>query len=195
MGMILEAILTTPTPDGGTHIAPLGFRREDSFVVLAPFRPSRTLEHLWQAGTAAISHTDDVRVFAGCLTGRRDWLLLPCEKVPCGRLADALAHHELKVERVDASAPERPCFFCCELAVRMHRPQPGFNRAQAAVIEACILVSRLHMLPSERIAREIDHLAIAVEKTAGEREREAWAWLMQRIDEHRALRTTTETAS
>lgn len=195
MGLILEAVLTTSTPDGGTHIAPLGFRREGGLVVLAPFHPSRTLENLRQAGVAAISHTDDVRVFAGCLTGHRDWPLLPCEKVPCGRLADALAHHELRVEREDVSTPERPRFFCREIAVRMHRPQPGFNRAQAAVIEACILVSRLHMLPPDHIAREIEHLSSAVDKTAGEREREAWAWLIQRIGEHRAAQVTTESAS
>ena len=31
-----------------------------------------------------------------------------------------------------------------------HTPFPGFNRAQAAVIEAAILARRLHMLPLRR---------------------------------------------
>ena len=193
MSFIHEAILTTPMPEGATHIAPLGFRHEDGLVVLAPFHPSRTLEHLRAFGQAAISHTDDVRVYAGCLTGRRDWPVLPCEQVRCGRLADALSHHELQVERVDDSDPQRPRFFCRELAVAMHRPFPGFNRAQAAVIEACILVSRLHLLPAERVAHEIDGLGIAVDKTAGEREREAWTWLMQRIAAYRAQHDAAET--
>jgi len=43
----------------------------------------------------------------------------------------------------------------------------GFNRAQAAVIEAAILVSRLNMLPQEKIDAEMAYLRIAVEKTAG----------------------------
>jgi hypothetical protein len=54
------------------------------------------------------------------------------------------------------------------------------------VVEAAILVSRLHMLPPEKIEREIAYLQIAIDKTAGPRERQAWAWLMERIAEHRA---------
>jgi uncharacterized protein len=38
-------------------------------------------------------------------------------------------------------------------------------------------VSRLHLLPRDKIEREIAYLEIAVSKTAGEREREAWGWL------------------
>jgi hypothetical protein len=53
------------------------------------------------------------------------------------------------------------------------------------VVEAAILVSRLHMLPSEKIEREIGYLQIAIDKTAGPRERQAWDWLMQRIAEHK----------
>ncbi len=68
----------------------------------------------------------------------------------------------------------------------MHRPFRGFNRAQAAVIEAAILVSRLHILPAEKIAREVEYLDIAISKTAGAREREAWDLLMTRIREHRS---------
>ena len=54
-----------------------------------------------------------------------------------------------------------------------------------AVIEGAILVSRLHMLPEQRVAREIAHLEIAVSKTAGPDEREAWGWIMERIAAHR----------
>ena len=41
-----------------------------------------------------------------------------------------------------------------------HAPFKGFNRAQAAVIEAAILASRLHMLPREKIERELGYLQI-----------------------------------
>ncbi|MDI3258739.1 MAG: DUF447 family protein [Sinobacteraceae bacterium] len=186
MSLIREAIVSTPAPDGGVHFAPLGFRREGPYVVLAPYAPSRTLDNLRTASVAAISHTDDVRVFAGCLTGRRDWPSAPCAHIPCGRLAEALAHHELAVVRVDTTQAERPRFFCRELAVQMHRPCPGFNRAQAAVLEACILVSRLDRLPLSDIERAIQFLQPLVDKTAGSREREAWNWLLERIAAHRA---------
>ena len=180
---ITEAVLGTLAADGATHLAPLGFRRENGLVVLAPFHPSRTLDNLRQRGVASISHVCDVRVFAGCLTGQRDWPLAACEHVACARLAEAVAHHELRVLRVDDSDPRRPRFLCRELLVASHRPWPGYNRAQAAVLEACILVSRLHLLPAGQVRAELEHLRIAVDKTAGGREREAWQWLMQRVDD------------
>jgi hypothetical protein len=73
----------------------------------------------------------------------------------------------------------------------MHAPFRGFNRAQAAVVEAAILVSRLHMLPADKIDREIEYLKIAIDKTAGPREREAWEWLMERVSVHRAAEGVT----
>lgn len=185
MSLIFEAIVTTATPDGGYHVAPLGFRREGKFVVLSPFYPSRTLANLHATGIAAISHTCDVRIFAGCLTGRRDWPLTSCVHIPCGRLANALSHCEVEVERVEEDAV-RPHFLCRELASFNHAPFPGYNRAQAAVIEACILVSRLNMLPADKVEREMAYLAIAINKTAGPHELEAWGWLKERIVAHRA---------
>ena len=49
--------------------------------MLAPFRPSRTLDNLRDVPFAVASHTDDVRVFAGSLTGRKDWATRSAEKV------------------------------------------------------------------------------------------------------------------
>jgi hypothetical protein len=49
------------------------------------------------------------------------------------------------------------------------------------VIEAAVLTSRLGMLSEDKIRQEITYLTIAIEKTAGERELEAWGWLMDKI--------------
>jgi hypothetical protein len=67
-----------------------------------------------------------------------------------------------------------------------HAPFPGFNRAQAAVVEGAILVSRLFMLPREKVDSEIEYLRIAIDKTAGDNERIAWNWLLQAIERYRA---------
>jgi len=67
-----------------------------------------------------------------------------------------------------------------------HQAFQGFNRAQAAVIELAVLVSRLKRLPMEKIRQEMDYLAIAIEKTAGPRELEAWAWLTEAVNNHQA---------
>jgi hypothetical protein len=152
----------------------------DGHPVLAPFRPSTTLDNLRHNGGAVINHTDDVRVFAGCLTGRRDWPLAPADRIDGRRLAAALSHQELRVERVEEDE-QRPRFHCRVVHEAAHGAFTGFNRAQGAVIEAAILVSRLTMLPRDKVEREMAYLEIAVSKTAGPREREAWEWLTARI--------------
>jgi hypothetical protein len=40
------------------------------------------------------------------------------------------------------------------------------------------------MLPPDKIAREIAYLRIAIDKTAGPKELEAWGWLMERVAAH-----------
>ncbi len=191
--MIFETIVTTQAGDGRIHIAPLGIRENNGLVVLAPFRPSTTLDNVLANGHAVVNYCDDVRIFAGCLTGRRDWPTVPADKVPCARLKSALAHCELKLERVDEDEL-RPRLLCQVVHRVSHAPFCGFNRAQAAVLEAAILVSRLHMLPWEKIEAEVKYLTIAIDKTAGPREREAWDWLMEKINAHRALLAQRNTA-
>lgn len=181
MPRIVETIVTTMDAAGIVHIAPLGLIEEESGWVIAPFKPSRTLDNLRARPAAVASHTDDVRIFAGCLTGRRDWPTRPAERVEGVVLEGSLSHWELEVARVEEHA-ERPRFFCRVAHVATHAPWTGFNRAQAAVLEAAVLVSRLHMLPREKIEAELAYLEIAVSKTAGPREREAWSWLMERVE-------------
>jgi hypothetical protein len=62
-----------------------------------------------------------------------------------------------------------------------HAPFEGLNRAKAAVVEAAILVSRLDLLPRDRIEQEMAYLATAVSKTAGPAEQQAWDWLAERV--------------
>jgi hypothetical protein len=182
--MIYETIITTRDEHGGTHIAPMGIRHEQGFIVISPFRPSATLDRIIAAGCAVVNFTDDVRIFAGCLTGRPVWPTVPAATVNCHRLQAALSHVEAVLDRVEDD-PQRPRLYLRETGRQTHGPFRGFNRAQAAVIEAAILVSRLHMLPGEKIESEMEYLSIAVDKTAGPKEREAWGWLQQRIAEFR----------
>lgn len=181
--MIRETIITTRREDGSAHIAPMGLRKEGELYLLAPFRPSSTLENLNRERNVVVNYTDDVRVFAGCITGRRDWPTCPSKTVAAPRLTHCLAHEELEVERVEDDEL-RPRFYCRRLHMETHEPFMGFNRAQAAVLEGAILVSRLHMLPWEKIESEMHYLKIAIDKTAGERELEAWQWILAAISAH-----------
>lgn len=181
MPMIRETLVTTVAADGRAHIAPLGLIAEDAGWIVAPFAPSTTLANLRAVPFCVANHVDDVRIFAGCLTGRRNWPLLAAGG-PVPRLAAALCHWELAVEQV-SEHDQRPKFHCRVVAQVIHAAFPGFNRAKNAVLEGAILVSRLHMLPREKVMAEIGYLEIAVQKTAGLEEMEAWGWLMQRVRE------------
>ena len=183
--MIYETIITTSNADGSPDIAPFGIRELDGNVIIAPFRPSTSLDNLLLNGRAVVNATDDVRVFAGALTGRRDWPVRRADTIDGWVLQSALSHRELELLGVKEHEM-RP-----ELTFRVvheatHSPFRGFNRAQAAVLEAAVLVSRLHMLPIEKIESEIKYLAIAIDKTAGENELQAWRWLMEKIENHKA---------
>ena len=185
--MIRECVVTTVSEAGQVHVAPLGLIEEPGGWIIAPFAPSRTLDNLRSVPQAVANYMDDVRIIAGCLTGRRDWPLAASRRVTPPRLQAALAHAEMEVVAVDEDT-ERPRFHCRVIHREMHAPFAGFNRAQAAVVEAAILVSRLFMLPRDKVEREIAYLQIAVSKTAGPAEQEAWDWLMQAIADHYAPR-------
>jgi len=182
--VIFETVITTVDRGGDVHIAPMGIRVENDYTVIAPFRPSTTLENLRCTGQAVVNLTDDVRIIAGCLTGRRNWPVTEAEKVRGKVLLASLSHAELVVAKTEEDGL-RPRFHCSTVHVVSHAPFRGFNRAQAAVIEAAILVSRLDRLPAEKIRRELAYLQIAIDKTAGEREHTAWHWLMERLNLHR----------
>lgn len=185
MPLIVETIVTTRSLDGDVHIAPLGLIAEGDGWIIAPFAPSRTLDNLRENPVAVANHTDDVRVFAGCLTGRRNFSVRHAERIDGAVLDRAVLHWELKVVSV-AEDEQRPRFSCEVVHRASHDFWGGFNRAQAAVIEAAVLVSRLHMLPPEKVESELTYLDIAISKTAGPRELEAWGWLMEKVDAWRA---------
>ncbi len=181
MPRIVETIVTTADAAGEVHIAPLGLIEDGPHWIIAPFKPSRTLDNLRANPCAAASHTDDVRVFAGCVTGRKLWPVVPAAKIKGGRLADCVAHWELKVEHV-TEHEQRPRFACSIVHRQTHKAWEGYNRAEAAVLELAVLTTRLNMLPPDKIESELKYLEIAVAKTAGPREGEAWEWLIEKVD-------------
>ncbi len=180
---IREAVIGTLDAAGEAHLTPLGYRQRGEHVLLAPFHPSQTLANLRATRAAVLNFTDDVRVVAGCLTGRRGWPTVPAERVAVPRLAASLAHWELEVIEVREDS-QRPEFTCRVVVERMHAPFTGFNRAQAAVIEAAVLVSRLDWLEPDAVVDALLRLRVAVDKTAGPHEREGWKWLCEAVSRH-----------
>ena len=186
---IFETVVTTVAPDGTPHIAPMGVRYRDADVVLMPFKPSTTLDNILATGHAVLNRLTDSRVFAGAVTarwlGRRSFSLEPAERIGGVRLASALNHVELRLERQDDD-PQRPVLTMARVHEAQHAPFLGFNRAQAAVLEGAVLVSRLTMLSTDKVDSELGYLQIAIDKTAGPEEREAWSWLKEAVARFRA---------
>lgn len=184
--VIYECVVSTVNADGQPHVAPMGVRYlPQGRVLLMPFKPSTTLDNLLATRHAALNVVTDTRVFAGCVTGRRQWPMLPLARAPGQRLACAQRHLELQLEDV-ADDAQRPVLRLAALHDETHAPFSGLNRAQAAVVEAAVLVSRLRMLPAAKVDAEMAYLQIAIAKTASEAEHEAWGWLTEAIARHRA---------
>ena len=181
-GAIYETIVTTENEDGSPRVAPLGARRQGEHVLLAPFAPSGTLDNIRRGGQAVVNLCQDVSIFAGCITGRHDWPTVKSSKVRPQRLRDASAHLEVQVEE-EKGTGQRASFACSIIHAESHAPFIGHSRARAAVVEAAVHVSRIGIMPAEQIRQFLEALQPQIDKTAGPRERQAWQWLWQHLEE------------
>jgi hypothetical protein len=187
--MILEGIVTTTDASGGLHLAAMGPEVDEAAVrsgrierlLLKPFATSQTAVHLRRHPEGVFHLTDDVLLLARLVAGRLDTPppTRPATAIAGHVLADACQAYEFVVESRDDAA-ERLRLEARVVAAHVGRPFVGFNRAAHAVVEAAILVTRLHLLGAEEVSRQIAALAPLVEKTGGEREREAFSLLASR---------------
>jgi uncharacterized protein len=182
---IFEGVVTTVSPQGGVHIAPMGVRYQGEHVLLMPFKPSTTLDNITLTHQAVLNLLVDPRVFAGCVTGRKHWPTLPAHMVKGVRLTAALGHVELALDSVSDDG-QRPVLRLRRVLEQTHAAFRGLNRAQAAVLEGAVLVSRLRLLPAAKVDAEMAYLQIAIDKTAGPEAHEAWGWLQEAVARHRA---------
>ena len=169
---VVTSVAASVAADGTPHIAPMGVRYRDDHVLLMPFKPSTTHANIIATGAAVLNILTDTRVFAGCVTGRRAWPTQPAEHINGVRLDCAQRHIELRLARQDDDA-QRPVLHMARVHAATHADFNGFNRAQAAVIEGAVLVSRLHMLAAKKADVEMAYLQIAIDKAASAHEHEA----------------------
>ncbi|MEL0325734.1 MAG: DUF447 domain-containing protein [Burkholderiaceae bacterium] len=181
--MIYEVIISTMNEDGSSHIAPMGVSQKADFVVLKPFKPSKTLDNILTQKIAIMNIVTDVRVFAGAVTGRSNFNLVA---LPDGKgffLKDALSYLTLSLAEIHDDEI-RSTLYMNKVNVIHLSSFKGFNRAQAAIIEASVLMSRLDLLSQDKIKQEIKYLEIAITKTAGKKEIQAWEWLMEKYENY-----------
>ena len=164
--------MTTINPDGSVNCGAMGVEWGEQRIVVKPYRGTRTLRNLRATGAAVVNLTDDILLFCEAALGDPQPPTRPAEAVAGAVLADACLWREVAVDAIDASGPR------ARVATRVvgrgtGREFVGFNRAAGAVLEASILASRARRLPAAEIRADLARLAVAVDKTAGPRERAA----------------------
>lgn len=182
--MILEGLVTTTSPDGAMHLAPMGPRiaADWSGFLLRPFPTSQTFRNLKAKGEGVLHVTDDVLLLAKAAVGRAP----PQDAFPAATVAgfvlrDACRYYEFVVRALDESE-ERMHIDCAIVGRGTLREFFGLNRAKHAVVEAAILATRLHLLPPADVAADYRKLRVLVDKTGGPAEREAFEFLQAHVE-------------
>ena len=176
--MIVESIVTTVAADGTVNCAPMGVEWGDDRIVLKPFLDTATYRNVTVVRSAVVNLVDDVRIFARAAISNPVYPTVPAAVVKGVRLADCCSWRELEVRSLD-STPPRSRIETDVVHRGVVREFVGFNRARHAVLEAAIYATRLHLLPREFIASELERLQVIVDKTAGPAEQEAMALLTE----------------
>jgi hypothetical protein len=192
--MILEGIVTTISPTGDVHIAPMGPRVDADMrrFLLRPFNTAQTYRNLCKHGEGVLHVTDDVLLLARAAVGRLIALppLMPARAVRGWVLRDACRAYEFRVVSIDDRA-ERASI---EVEVVHHgtlRDFFGFNRAKHAIVEAAILATRTDFLPLAEIEAEYRKLEALVQKTGGAQEKEAFLFLQDYVAQVKQTGTQT----
>ena len=193
--MILEGLVTTLDAAGGMHVAAMGPWVDDdqraagaiATLVLRPFGTSQTAANLARHPEGVFHLTDDALLLARVVAGRLDAppRARAATRVRGHVLADACRAYEFRIEAADGSE-ERARLVARVVEEHDLRPFLGFNRAAHAVVEAAILVTRLHLTGAALVVARLDDLQPLVDKTGGPREREAFALLRDVVAAHGA---------
>jgi uncharacterized protein len=182
--MILEGVVTTISPSGDINIAPMGPRVDADMkrFLLRPFNTSQTFHNLRAHGEGVLHVTDDVLLLARAALGQLEPLppLLPAHAIRGWVLRDACRSYEFRVLSID-DREERVSIEVEVVHLETMRDFFGFNRAKHAVVEAAILATRTAFLPLEEIEAEYRNLAVIVQKTGGEQEKAAFAFLQAHV--------------
>lgn len=179
--MIIETIISTINDEGEVNFAPFGIKKNEKFLYISPYIPSKTLNNLLSTKSAVINYINECSYFVDCIVGEKKFDKSKSYEIEGYFLKDSLAHDEVKVLSVKEDKI-RPTFKCEIIGEYLHKKYQGYNRANGAVIEACILATRVKMLNKLKIENELNYLKISVEKTAGKSELKSWQKIKKFIE-------------
>jgi hypothetical protein len=186
MPLILEGLVTTRSASGILNIAPMGpiVDRGLTHLTLRPFQSSRTFANLKETGCGVFHITDDVELLVRAAINQIESqpATIPAQAIVGAILSDACRWFAFRVSELD-DRDERTRIECEVVNHGRLRDFFGFNRAKHAVLEGAILATRIGIVPDQQILDEFQHLAVIVEKTAGDEEHRAWKLLTDYVQE------------
>ncbi len=171
--MILETIISTVNEKGVVNFAPFGITKDKNYIYISPYIPSTTLNNLKNSKCAAVNYINDAGIFVNCLIGNKKFKKKKCNIINCFYLEHSISHQEIVVKSIKEHEI-RPTFKCKIIKTFSHENFQGYNRAQSSIIEACILASRINLLDKDKVIKDLNFLSVAVNKTGGKRELDAW---------------------
>ena len=193
--MILEGLVTTLNAAAEVNLAPMGPIVDETMsrLILRPFQTSTTYQNLRQHPCGVFHVVDDVLLIAQAALHRLEAIpeTFPAERIDGRVLKDCCRWYEFEIVSCDASS-ERTRLDANVIHGGRVRDMFGFHRARHAVLEATILATRLHLLPEREIRAQLAALASPVDKTAGPREREAFALVCDVVEEWYKKNPTAE---
>jgi len=183
--MILEGIVTTKNVNGDINIAPMGPIVDSEFtqLTLRPFNTSQTYQNLKSSPQGVLHVVDDVLLIAQAALGKPDPTpeTFKAEKVDGVVLKSSCRWYEFEVTDFDDSS-DRILLQATIVHAGRLKDFFGFNRAKHAVIEAAILATRVHLTGRESVLAEYEKLRTIVQKTASDREFQAFDFLQQYVE-------------
>jgi hypothetical protein len=171
--MILETIVSTINQKRKVNFAPFGIKKKSKNIIISPYIPSITLQNLRYNNCAVINYVDDASFYVNCILGKKNFKKKKTQIIDGFFLVNSLSYDEVVVKKIIEDSV-RPSFICEVVKSVSKKKYDGHNRAKAAIIEACILASRVKLLKKKKILDELNYLSIGVEKTAGNLEKKSW---------------------
>ncbi|HEX9117302.1 MAG TPA: DUF447 domain-containing protein [Anaerolineae bacterium] len=172
--MIVETIVSTVDQAGRPNFAPMGVQWAEDELVIRPFCATHTYQNLVATGYGVVNITDDSGAFVESALGDFPLAFFPAVTVPGVVFAGACYWREVTL--ASAGGSEQRAELRCRIVSRgWQRDFLGYNRGRAAVIEAAILATRLHLLERVRVMAALDEFDTIVRKTGDAAERAALA--------------------
>jgi hypothetical protein len=156
-------------------------------LILRPFQTAQTFRNLKSHGEGVFHVTDDVLLLAQAAVGPVEPFppVIAAARVLGYVLQEACRYYEFCVTSLD-DREERARIEVQIVHTRRLRDFFGFNRAKHAVLEAAILATRTAFLPLDEIEAEYRKLKVLVDKTGGDQEARAFAFLQDYVARVRA---------